>query len=46
MSTIWGFNHIRNKHTLYLEQECMKRSSTSLRENTKYVIDFGKKCYR
>ena len=24
VSTIWGFDHIENKHTLYLGKDCMK----------------------
>ena len=47
MSTIWKFDHIENKHTLYREKNCMKKFCTSLREHTKNIIDLKrKKCYR
>ena len=25
MTTIWSFDHIENKHTLYREKDCMKK---------------------
>ena len=34
MSTIWGFDHIEKKHTLYCGKDCMKKFCTSLREHT------------
>ena len=43
MSTIWGFDHIENKHTLYLGKDYMKKFCTSLREHAKNIIDFEKK---
>ena len=43
MSTIWAFNHIENKHTLYHGKDCMKKFYESLREHTKNIVDFGKK---
>ena len=43
MSTIWGFDHIEDKHTLYCRKDCTKKFCTSLREHTKNVIDFEKK---
>ena len=43
MSTIWGFDHIENKHTLYCVEDCMKKFCTSLRQHAKNVIDFEKK---
>ena len=43
MSTIWGFDHIENKHTLYCGKDCIKKFCTSLREHTKNIIDFEKK---
>ena len=47
MSAIWAFDHIENKHTLYIRKDCMEKFSSSLREQTKNIIDFGKKkCYR
>ena len=46
MSTIWGFDHIEGKHTLYCGKDCMKRFCESLREHAKSIIDFQtKKCY-
>ena len=36
MSTIWAFDHIENKHTLYRGKDCMKNLCESL-------IDFEKK---
>ena len=35
MSTIWGFDHIGNKDTLYHEKDCMKKFCDSLK---KYII--------
>ena len=43
MSTIWAFNHIENKHTLYCGKDCMKNFGESLREQAKNIIDFEKK---
>ena len=43
MSTIWGFDHIEDKHTLHCGKDCMKKFCTSLREHTKNIIDFEKK---
>ena len=40
MSTIWAFDHIKNKHTLYRGKYCMKKLCTSLREHAKNIIDF------
>ena len=40
MSTIWAFDHIENKHTLYL---LYKKFCTSLIEHIKNLIDFEKK---
>ena len=42
-STIWAFDHIENKHTLYHGKDCMKKICKSLREHTKNIIDFLKK---
>ena len=39
MSTIWAFDHIENKHTLYHGKDCMKKFCESLRECTKNIID-------
>ena len=41
MSTIWGFYHIENKHTLYRGNNCMKKSP--LKKHTQNIIDFEKK---
>ena len=43
MSTIWAFNNIENKHTLYRREDCMKKFCESLREPVKTLIDFEKK---
>ena len=43
MSTIWNFDNIENKRTLYHEEDCMKNFSTSLREQVKNIIAFEKK---
>ena len=42
MSTIWGFDHIENKHTLYCGKDCMEKFCDSLKENAKNIIDFLK----
>ena len=43
MSTIWAFNNIENKHTLYRGEHCMKKFCTSLREYATNVVNFEKK---
>ena len=43
ISTIWGFDHKEDKHTLYRGKYCMKKFCTSLREHAKNIIDFEKK---
>ena len=35
MSTIWGFDHIEDKHTLHHDRDCMKKLCTSLKEHAK-----------
>ena len=45
MSTIWAFDHIEKKHTLYRGKDCVKKFCESLRENAKNIIDFEKKKY-
>ena len=46
MSTIWAFDNIENKYSLYLGEDCMKKFCTSLREHATNVINFEKKkCY-
>ena len=43
MSTIWGFNHIEEKHIFYHRKDCMKTFCESLREHAKNIILFEKK---
>ena len=43
MSTIWEFDNIEHKHTLYRGEDCMKKVFTSLREHATNVINFEKK---
>ena len=38
MSTIWGFDHTEDKHTLYCGKDCMKKFRNSLRKHTKNII--------
>ena len=45
MSTIWAFDHIENKHSLYRSKVSMKIFSESLREHAKNVIEFEKKIF-
>ena len=46
MSTICGFDHLQNKHTLYHGKDCRKRFCDCLEEHAKHIIDFKKKrCY-
>ena len=42
VSTIWAFDHIEIKHTLYRRKDCTKKFCESLREHTKNIIDFEK----
>ena len=43
MSTIWGFDLIENKHSLYRGKDCIKTYCTSLEEHAKNITDFEKK---
>ena len=43
MSTIWAFDHIENKHTLYRGKDCMKKFCTSLRQHAKNMIECEKR---
>ena len=43
MSSIWNFDNIQNKHTLYHGEDFMKNCCTSLREHAKKIIDFENK---
>ena len=46
-STIWGFDHIENKNSLYRGKDFMKKFCDSLKEHAKSIILFEKKkCYR
>ena len=42
MSTIWGFDHIENNHTLVRGKDCMKKFFSSLREHAKSITNFEK----
>ena len=35
MLTIWAFDHIENKHTLFRGKHCMKKFCETLREHAK-----------
>ena len=43
VSTIWAFDHIENKRTLYRGKDGMEKFCTSLREQAKNIIYFEKK---
>ena len=43
MSTIWAFDHMETKYTLYRGKDCMKKFCTSLTEHAKNIIAFEKK---
>ena len=43
MSTLWAFNNVGNKHSLYRGEDCMKKFWISLRENAADAINFEKK---
>ena len=43
MSKIWGFDHIKDKHSLYRKKDCMLTFCESLRGYTKSIINFEKK---
>ena len=43
MSTIWAFDHIENKHTLYCGKDCMNKFCEYLRKHAKNIIDLEKK---
>ena len=43
MSTTWGFDHTKSKHTLYRGKHCLKKFCGSLGEQAKNIIDFEKK---
>ena len=43
MSTIWAFDNIENKRSLYRGEDCMKNFCESLKKHTKNITDFEKK---
>ena len=43
MKTIWAFDHIGNKHTLYCGEDCMKKFCTSLKEHATNIINYERK---
>ena len=43
MSTIWAFDNIENKYTLYCGEDCLKKFCTSLREHATNIINFDKR---
>ena len=43
MSTIWAFDNIENKHTVYRGEDYMKKCCNSLREHATNAINFEKK---
>ena len=43
MSTIWTFDNIENKHSLYCEKDCVKNFCTSLRKHATNLSDYEKK---
>ena len=42
MSTIWAFDYIENKHTLYCEKYCMENFCSSLKEHATDILKFEK----
>ena len=40
MSTMWAFDNIENKYSLYHGKDCMKKFCNSLREHATSVINF------
>ena len=42
VSTIWGSDHIENKHSLYHGKACMKELCKFLKDNAKKIINFKK----
>ena len=43
MLTIWTFDGVENKHTIYRDKYCMKNICKSLIEHAKKIINFEKK---
>ena len=42
MLTIWAFDNIQNKHTIYFKEDCMIKFCSFLREHARNVIKFEK----
>ena len=42
MSTIWAFDHLENKHTLYREKGCIKKFCSSLRKHATNILNVEK----
>ena len=40
VSTVWGFDHIKNKHTLYRGKDCMKKFCKPSKEHAIKIIGF------
>ena len=40
MPTVWAFDYIENKHSLYSEQDCVKRFFSSLKGHNTNITDF------
>ena len=43
MSTIWGFDHIENKHDVCRHENCKNKFFKFLKEHALKIIDFEKK---
>ena len=43
MSTVWEFDHIENKHTLYCGKEHRKAFNSRPREHARKILNFEKK---
>ena len=43
ISTIWAFDNMVDKHSIYRGEHCMKKFFSSLREHVTNVINFEKK---
>ena len=43
MLTIWAFDTVENKHSLYQGGHCFKKFCSSLREHATNVINFERK---
>ena len=43
MLTIWAFDYLENKHTLYCDEDCVKKICSSLRQHATNIPNFEKK---